>query len=193
MVHVITGVLLTKGIGLELDRYKVNLIIDGTILRLEGFGQGIGNLKTEGSFTLDIVQAKHDATLLLKTLELTFEARDMVQKAIELGFKPCWRHIFDAGEITQRLLDYIQLNSTRELVNAFVSASADASNGSFNVEVIAIERGLLKVAKVQSDFYYEFVSYAKNDAGLSVRVGDVVRVAWSDCKILLNLLEVAVV
>lgn len=173
------------------DTVRVSFVIDKNLLRLVARGEHQDEFDADGSFVLDIVQAHLERTLPARISELAIEAQVIIQGVIAKGYEPTTTGIVDIDALTNDMQERAQLAFTRQLAQAFMSATTEAPAGSFDVEVIGMERGRIKVAKVLADFSYEEIGYAQNDEDLPAKIGDIVRVAWFDSRLTLIRLALA--
>lgn len=173
------------------DTVRVSFVIDNNLLRLVARGEYHNMFDADGSFVLDIVQARLDRTLPERISDLATEAQVIIQAVIAKGYEPTTTGIVDIEALTNDMQERAQLALTRQIAQAFMSASTNAPADSFDVEVIGIDQGRLKVAKVLADFSYDVVGYAQNDEELPAKIGDIVRVAWFGSRLTLTRLALA--
>lgn len=186
MIEVVKEVLLASTSQWINDTVRVSFVIDNNQLRLVARGEYHDTFDADGSFMLDIVQARLDRTLPARISDLAIEAQVIIQGIIAKGYEPTTTGIIDVDALTNDMQERAQLAFTRQLAQAFMSATTDAPAGSFDVEVIGMEQGRIKVAKVLADFSYDVVGYAQNDEELPAKIGDIVRVAWFGSRLTLT-------
>lgn len=173
------------------DTVRVSFVIDNNALKLVARSENNHKFDADGSFVLDIVQAQLDRTLAARINDMAIEAQVIIQGVIARGYESAATGIVDVDALIKDMQERAQLAFTRQLAQAFMSATTDAPAGSFDVEVIGMEQGRIKVAKVLADFSYDVVGYAQNDEELPAKIGDIVRVAWFGSRLTLTRLALA--
>jgi predicted DNA-binding WGR domain protein len=156
--------------------YHVEIVLDaGDMVTFRSWYGPIGKNGqpgVSGSFVCDAREAIKSRTIDNHIAKLCAEANKLIQGKAKKGYNS----VGPLSSINPATL-ITQLHSRfPDAVNATTQQPKAPVAGAFEVEIIGISMGVIRVAKVLEDFNYDVLGDAKNPKQRSVKTGDVVSV-----------------
>ena len=176
MANIIQNVQLTCTKGSSNKFYNVEIVLgnDGLLVMQSSYGAigQSGKSGVGGSFSIDVKSAIANRTIDGNVAQLATEASKLIQSKLKKGY--------DIVSSTTRINPVEVIKALHVMFPDDAKAATQQPKepvvGAFDVEIIGIKMGCIRVAKVLADFNYDVLGEAKNPKQRSVKTGDVVSV-----------------
>lgn len=175
---------LTNRTGFFVSKYTVEICVqpNGTVRGYTVFQKTIGGSAVPGvelKCCFNVSTAIQNGTLEQIVEKLTNEANSIISKKMAKGYQPVGKNSFKPSEICALLKEcQVSENPTIQIPSPPNGIIQSQPKG-IPVEVIGMEMGVAKVAKVLPDLNYEVLGVIANAAGKLIRIGDCLMVQWS--------------
>ncbi|WP_445766727.1 hypothetical protein [Rheinheimera sp.] len=172
----------TKGSSNKFYTVKLSLDIDGAVSMQAWHGPigKSGQPGVSGSFSFDVKEAIANRTLDNQVAKLVSETNKLIETKVK---KKHYNVVNGVSSINPTVIISRLLQLFPDAATAASQQPKKPVEGAFEVEIIGISAGTIRVAKVLPDYQYDILGEVLNPRGRATRIGDVVSVVSKDSRL----------